>query len=308
MAGPPTPRHTSTMASLVNQVAKTIQSSLSDSSRVAYNRTLQNYINFLPSNLQTNPIPLNTGWVLLYLANFQILGYASSTITTKLSYLNYYHKLQGHQDITSHFLVKKYIIGLSKLSSSKDTRLPISPSALTALHMAVPRLASSQYYTLLYQAMFSLAFYAFLRPGEFTSSINNLQVHQLNVSNTSVSVRFVKFKHHTGPPVTIVVSSQKTLPCPVASINKYLGVRGQSPGPLFSNPNGSPITYSQASKFLALVQSFTSSSSVYHPHSFRIGAATHAAQQGIPEESIKRMGRWGSSAFKKYIRINSFSV
>ena len=38
-------------------------------------------------------------------------------------------------------------------------------------------------------------------------------------------------------------------------------------------------------------------------HSFRIGAATAAAQAGIEDSVIHTMSRWNSSAFLVYIRI-----
>ena len=42
-------------------------------------------------------------------------------------------------------------------------------------------------------------------------------------------------------------------------------------------------------------------------HSFRIGAATYAATVGYTEAQIQKMGRWKSGAFRKYIRISSFT-
>ncbi|KAM9324593.1 uncharacterized protein PAF06_000660 [Gastrophryne carolinensis] len=42
--------------------------------------------------------------------------------------------------------------------------------------------------------------------------------------------------------------------------------------------------------------------SEYGTHSFRIGAATEAARMGLPEEIIKRLGRWESARFRRYIR------
>lgn len=39
----------------------------------------------------------------------------------------------------------------------------------------------------------------------------------------------------------------------------------------------------------------------YNPHSLRIGAATLAAKQGLSEDAIKRLGRWRSSAYRRYI-------
>ena len=41
----------------------------------------------------------------------------------------------------------------------------------------------------------------------------------------------------------------------------------------------------------------------YKSHSFRIGAVTFAAQNGVPELAIRQFGRWKSDATKKYIRI-----
>ena len=40
----------------------------------------------------------------------------------------------------------------------------------------------------------------------------------------------------------------------------------------------------------------------YSGHSFRIGAATTAAQAGLDDSTIKMLGRWESAAYQRYIR------
>ena len=42
----------------------------------------------------------------------------------------------------------------------------------------------------------------------------------------------------------------------------------------------------------------------FNTHSFRIGAATSAFVNGKSEEEIKKLGRWTSKCFERYIRIN----
>ena len=40
----------------------------------------------------------------------------------------------------------------------------------------------------------------------------------------------------------------------------------------------------------------------YKGHSFRIGAATLAAESGLSDAQIRLLGRWKSDSFRKYIR------
>ena len=48
-------------------------------------------------------------------------------------------------------------------------------------------------------------------------------------------------------------------------------------------------------------------SSRYKGHSFRIGAASLVAEEGLSGSQIRAMGRWNSNAFRKYIRSNYMS-
>ena len=104
-------------------------------------------------------------------------------------------------------------------------------------------------------------------------------------------------------PVVLQITSQPNK-CPVATITRYLRIRGTSAGPLFIFPDNRPITRSFfASQLSACLLHAGYDPTFYKCHSFRIGACTTAASRGFTEVQIQAMGRWKSSAFRRYIRI-----
>ena len=91
--------------------------------------------------------------------------------------------------------------------------------------------------------------------------------------------------------------------CPVTALLSYMASRGDSPSPLFHFEDGRHLTRKQLS--LALRRALTYSgvdASCFSGHSFRIGAATTAAQKGVEDSVIRMVGRWESSAYLRYIR------
>ena len=97
--------------------------------------------------------------------------------------------------------------------------------------------------------------------------------------------------------------------CPVAAISAFLAIRGSSAGPFFRLPGSVPLT---KDSFTTRVQSALSAlgynSSLYASHSFRIGAATTAAERGIEDSIIKALGRWKSDTYQAYVKIPRASL
>ena len=79
--------------------------------------------------------------------------------------------------------------------------------------------------------------------------------------------------------------------------------RGTKSGPFFTRSDGKYMTreYFVAAVWAALSQAGVEVKN-YLGHSFRIGAATTAAQQGLQDSLIKTLGRWQSSDYTRYIR------
>ena len=82
---------------------------------------------------------------------------------------------------------------------------------------------------------------------------------------------------------------------------RYLAVRGVDNGPLFRMADGTPLKNQYLwRKFETL---WPGQELTQPNHSFRIGAATTAAANGINDATIQQLGRWKSDSYVQYIRM-----
>ena len=254
----------------------------------------------------------------MFVAHCYLEGLAPTTVTTYVSALSYVFKLGDYNDVGQHFLIKKLLQGFTKSKKQDDVRLPITPSILQMLVNSLPHTQKSFFIKTMLKAMFLLAFHAFLRVGEMTKTgskqshflllrnINLIRDKQANLQNVEISIPH--YKHSSGHSNTLLVSKNKWSPslCPIAALDDYLTLRKHSNAsdPLFSFFDSQPISRQFFSNQLNTSLKWSGLSlAKYKAHSFRIGAATTAATQGLSESQIQLMGRWNSGAFKKYIRV-----
>ena len=123
----------------------------------------------------------------------------------------------------------------------------------------------------------------------------------------SSSLLCVKLKCSKTDPfragVAIFLRRTDNVLCPVAPILAYFAICPQAPGPLFVFKDGSYLTREclVAHLHLGLRQAGLEADR-YSSHSFRIGAATTAAQAGIKDSFIEMLGCWESAAYQCYVR------
>lgn len=294
----------------MNTASELLLGSLSSSSRKLYKKALEKFHIFQVGKLRVNQVfPAHSSSVMLYIAHMINQGYAVSTIASNLSAISFFHRLLSKEDPTSNFIIRKIMSGAAKIHKISDTRLPITIEILKKLIDTVHYFTESIFATLLFKSMFSLMFHAFLRIGEATSSNNNLQISQVSISPSFISLEFDKFKHHAGPPVLLTIPSTNSKYCPVKFLTSYIRMRGNAPGPLFCDVSLSAVQPHYFTSILTRCLEWNGLQNLnIKPHSFRIGAATFAAMIGYSDIQIQAMGRWKSSAFKKYIRIKSFEI
>jgi hypothetical protein len=202
--------------------------------------------------------------------------------------------------------------GYGKNGARLDSRLPITLPILRSLLEVSPRINGSNYQICQFKAMCSLAFFAFLRIGEITTTKNTgcqpLQLHNLAFSCDSnnrvvgIKLTFHDFKHNYNQrPFTLTINRQSTC-CPIQLLLDYLALRGDTKGAIFITRGGIAIAREAfALQLSEAIRLCGLDPARYKGHSFRIGAASYVSQ-------IRIIGRWKSNAFHKYIRVSSMSA
>ncbi len=240
---------------------------------------------------------------MFYINHLYRQGFAPATITSKLSAIAYLHQMFDKYDPTSHFLVRKLMRSLRRHTPQRDARLPISPNMLLQMLNVVPSLALSLYDMSMIQAMFSLSYAAFLRPGEITGTLHCLQFENVKFVDNTIVIRFDHFKHSDGTAFILKIPPTFLKFCPVRLLKAFLRVRGRYTGPLFCKANRAPVSYREYSVIFLKVVNRIGFPGKYSPHSMRIGAATYAASVGYSDMQLRYYGRWQSTAVSSYIRF-----
>lgn len=101
---------------------------------------------------------------------------------------------------------------------------------------------------------------------------------------------------------------KKTELCsPLEAVKQFMGIRPLGKGFFLIHANSMPLTKFQFDAvFKKCLVQLGLTNLKFSSHSFRIGAASEAAQVGLPDSEIKEMGRWKSHCFRLYVRPNLF--
>ena len=238
-------------------------------------------------------------------------GYAYRTASTYISAVRFQHKLLGLSDKLSETIIAKTLEGYRRSKPSADTRLPITYELLHKLCLHLKHVCNSLYETQLFKAAFTLAFFGLFRVGELVfSGKANRQLFLSDLKDFNACKEFTVYLRQSktnqcGPPQKIHIVATGSDTCPVSAMRTYLRVRSTASPDcyLFCHHDGSPLTRYQFGAVLRRTMGYIGlAGSHYRSHSFRIGAATWLARQGVSHSDIKKFGRWSSNSFKHYIR------
>lgn len=256
----------------------------------------------------TWPIPLYD--LISYIVFLFNSRFSYSTIRCYISGISFVLKINDFEDVTQRFVISKLLDGAKRLQGKKlDTRLPITRPLLIDIVRVLPQACNSTFEVKLFTAAFSIAFFGFMRIGEIAvkngNSNHTILFENIKLMEKTVEIYLASSKNDQfGKGITISITRQSGVICPVQSMNAYFDARPSVKGVCFCHFDTSPLTYYQFSSILKKTLKLLK---VDHErilsHSFRIGRATNCAMEGMSDEDIKTLGRWKSNVFKNYIRI-----
>ena len=264
-----------------------------------------------------SPLPLTQSNLCLFAAFLSQQKLAPRSISLYISAVRHMEvQASTTTSSRSEWPYLQYVLKGVKRSASNSSSLQWLPITLEIMHLLKMSWVDSKephpyLHTLLWAAA-CLAFFGFLRMGEVTSSPE---------SPPTILASGLAIDSHTNPTmIKVVLGRTKTDQfnrgtaiyigktgsdiCPVRAILQYLATRPTPrQGPLFVHQDESPLTRAQ---FVHLLKEALAMRGVDHKrytgHSFRIGAATTAAQSEVPDHLIKALGRWKSEAYQIYIQ------
>ena len=261
--------------------------------------------------LEISPVfPPSLKDVINFISYLSLKGYASSTIKSYVSAISFKCKMNNVSDTSNCFIIRKMLTGLGRLDRRKDLRMPITYDLLVKIIHALPNICYSNFESTLFAALFSLAFFGFMRVCELVQESDVKVSHALQSENVKISNTFIEIllahskSDQLGKGVVISLPSTSGIICPVRLLQSYDKLKPHHMGSYFRHATGHPVTRYQFTCVLskALNQAGINSN-FYSSHSFRIGAATSAAMMGLEDEQIAKCGRWTSNIFKSYVRI-----
>ena len=308
------------ISSLDAAVYRYTELGLAESTRRTYRSAVNRFSAFCSMHAVHDVFPVSEQLLCYFVAALGEQGLAPATISTYLAAVRHAQVVRGLPEPRQSSSLPRLRLLQSGVrrervqsgSPPSRPRLPITPHILRQIRSALCPLEGD---SLMVWAAAAACFFGFFRAGELTvpaaavfDPTRHLAWGDVSVDQgrppSSIRV-FLKVSKcdQFGRGVAVFLGATTDELCPVAAILAFVSARGNREGPFFLCQDGAPLT---KARFVARIREALVRAGVpeqhYSGHSFRIGAATAAAQAGLPDSTIQALGRWSSAAFLRYIR------
>ena len=215
------------------------------------------HICYFVTNSPYHPSQLPHLRTLRYFCSYIASHVSHKTIKVYLSSTRLEHLECGHHDPTNDDLLRLVCKGTKR--SQGNTSRPRLPVTINVLKVLKIQLRNSSYYSLVEKRLlwsaFTLAFYAFLRAGEFTDS--SLQWSNVQSSPTTVTIHLRQSK--TDPlrrGQFIILQATSTSICPVRAMKLFTDLITTRTGPLYCGGRFNPLSREQLTRALCMFLQF----------------------------------------------------
>ena len=290
---------------------------LATATRKTYQAGQRHYLEFC-EQATIPPFPALESTLCRFVSVLANNGIAHSTIKVYLSATRQLHIAQGLPEPRMEKMprLSQVLRGvrITQPTKSRFTRRPITPGILLRIKEGWEKELLVQDKTMLWAAML-LCFFGFFCSGEIcappSGSFNDRDhltfADVLVDTPTNLQQLHILLKRsktdQAGKGAIVGIGRTGGQLCPVAAVFSWMVRRGNAPGPLFHFQDGAPLIQQRfVVELRKALQMIGEDPQQFGGHSFRAGAATTAAQQGIGDATIKLFGRWHSSAYQVYIK------
>ena len=235
-------------------------------------------------------------------------GLSSATLAAAASDITYGHKQAGLPGPTADCRVRQLLAGSRRLRPSAVQRIPRSLRDIGLLCGALAGVNLSPLERAAYRAIFTLALFALLWPGEVVAGravAHTLRLGGVSISASQLSVVIPSSKTAAAPHVISLTARPDIGVCPVGALRAYLSLRGvgRSQDPLFIGDRQRPVTAEALTRMLRQAgRAAGLDVARLSGHCLRIGGASHGASVGMSELQLCQAGRWSSRAVRRYVR------
>ena len=252
----------------------------------------------------------------------------SSTIKSYVSAIKSMVKLVRYKWNDSRVELTSLTRACKKLNDRLTCKIPIQRYLMEIILFEVCRIFKDQpYLSLLYKAIFSLAYYDLMRVGELTQGEHPVKAADLSIGNNKNKILLILYssKTHTRADFPqkkkisearnkdkdkkpISINGKKvTFFCPFKIVNNYRKARGGYEDineNLFVFRDKTPVKPNHVSEVLKnCLINLNLDHTAFSFQCFRSGRACDLLRQGYTVEEIKYLGRWKSNAVYKYLKL-----
>ena len=300
------------MESIRSTTRDLVRASLATNTQIAYKNAISAFNKFRLYHNFGIHWPAKVPHVQYFISSCFEKGFSPATISSYCSGISFFHKINQLADPTSTFIIQKMLEGCRRSRKHNDNRAPISKQMLSSICGKLPELCYNHYEILLFKAAFTLAYYGLLRVSEvvYTGPLHKDRPLQLSdvsydTRNKTLILHIRKSKtDQTGNTFNLkIYPADKGNICCVNSVLLFMRARPKIEGHLLCHQNGDPLTRNQFAIVLTkCISKLGLAPEPFRTHSFRIGRTTDLYLEGVPTDTIKKLGRWHSNTFQKYIR------